>query len=128
MATKPPKMKMTTPIPPEITTTDTYVLHFEKGRTPPGQAFWSLTLYDADGFAYPNPLNRATLSNWMDFATNADGSLDLYIGANSPGKDKEVNWLPAPADEPWALTLRMFAPAEAALDGTWTTPPLKKLA
>ena len=63
----------------------------------------------------------------MDFVTNADGSLDLYIGANSPGKDKEVNWLPAPADKQWALTLRMYAPAEAALDGTWTTTPLEKL-
>jgi hypothetical protein len=108
-------------------TTDTYVLHFDKGQTPPGQAFWSLTLYDVDGFAYPNPLNRATLSNWMDFVTNADGSLDLYIGSNSPGKDKENNWLPAPSDKQWALTLRMYAPAESALNGTWTTPPLKKL-
>jgi hypothetical protein len=108
-------------------TTDTYVLHFDKGQTPPGQAFWSLTLYDADGFAYPNPLDRAALSNWMDFVYNTDGSLDLYIGSSSPGKDKEVNWLPAPADKPWALTLRLYAPTEAATSGDWTTPSIRKL-
>ena len=108
-------------------TDDTYRLHFDKGETPPGQAFWSLTLYDTDGFAYPNPLNRANLSNWMDLAFNADGSLDLYVGPESPGRDKEANWLPAPADKPWALTLRMYAPTADAVQGRWTTPALQKI-
>jgi hypothetical protein len=108
-------------------TSDTHVLHFDKDELPPGQAFWSVTLYDVDGFAVPNPLDRATLSSWMDFAYNDDGSLDLYMGPNSPGKDKEANWLPAPSDKPYALTVRMYAPATAALDGTWSTPALQKL-
>jgi hypothetical protein len=108
-------------------TSDTYVLHFDKDQIPPAEAFWSLTLYDVDGFAFPNPLNRGALSDWMDLSHNSDGSLDLYVGSNSPGKDKEQNWLPAPADKPWTLTLRLYAPSEAAQEGTWTTPALRKL-
>ena len=59
-------------------------------------AFWSITLYDAEGFQVANVLNRFAVSSWMPFKTNADGSLDLYFQNESPGKDKEANWLPAP--------------------------------
>ena len=74
-----------------------YTIHFDKGATPPVNAFWSITLYDEDGFQVANVLNRFAVSNWMPFNYNADGSLDLYIQHNSPGKDDEANWLPAPA-------------------------------
>ena len=73
-----------------------YVLHFDKGATPPADAFWSVTLYDAEGYQVANSLNRFALSSWMPFKANPDGSLDLYFQNASPGADKEANWLPAP--------------------------------
>ena len=73
-----------------------YTLHFDKGATPPVNAFWSITLYDGEGFQVANVLNRFAVSSYMPFKTNADGSLDLYFQNESPGKDKEANWLPAP--------------------------------
>ena len=76
--------------------TSNYTIHFDKGATPPVNAFWSITLYDPDGFQVANSLNRFAVSSWMPFKTNADGSLDLYFQNESPGKDKEANWLPAP--------------------------------
>ena len=73
-----------------------YTIHFDKGATPPVNAFWSITLYDSEGFQVANALNRFAVSSWMPFKYNADGSLDLYFQNESPGKDKEANWLPAP--------------------------------
>ena len=73
-----------------------YVMHFDKGQLPPVDGFWSLTMYDADYFFVPNPLNRYTLSPRNKLKANADGSVDLYIQHESPGADKESNWLPAP--------------------------------
>jgi len=72
------------------------VLHIGKDELPPAEAFWSVTLYDKDGFAVPNPMNRANLSSWMPLTYNDDGSLDLYFQSVSPGKEKEANWLPTP--------------------------------
>jgi hypothetical protein len=108
-----------------LTGASQYVMHFDKDELPPAIAFWSFTLYDKDGFAIPNPLNRATLSSWMDLKYNTDGSIDLYFQADSPGKDKEANWLPAPKQGTWNLTLRLYAPKREALDGTWTPPAIK---
>jgi hypothetical protein len=102
-----------------------YTIHFEKGATPPAQAFWSLTLYDMDGFQVGNVLNRFAVSSWMPFVYNADGSLDLYFQSDSPGKDKEANWLPAPKG-PFNLTMRIYSPAPDALTGKWNPPPIKK--
>ena len=73
-----------------------YTIHFEKENLPPVDAFWSITLYDSEGFQVPNVLNRFAVSNWMPFKFNSDGSLDLYFQHDSPGQDKEANWLPAP--------------------------------
>jgi hypothetical protein len=66
-----------------------YTLHFTKDETPPTNAFWSVTLYDSEGYQVPNPLSRFAVSSWMPFKYNADGSLDLYFQNESPGKDKE---------------------------------------
>ncbi len=60
----------------------------------------------------------------MDFTYGSDGSLDLYIGLTSPGKDQEPNWLPAPADKAWNLTMRLYPPEPAATDRIWTPPAL----
>lgn len=102
-----------------------YTIHFEKGATPPVDGFWSLTLYDSEGFQVANVLNRFAVSSWMPFTYNADGSLDLYFQCDSPGKDKEANWLPAPKG-PFNLTMRLYAPQRAALTGKWNPPPIKK--
>lgn len=106
-----------------------YVLHFDKGMTPPVDAFWSLTMYDAEYFFVANPLNKYTVSPRNDLKHNADGSLDLLIQHESPGKDREANWLPAPEGK-FVLMLRMYWPREKApsiIDGSWTVPAVKKV-
>jgi hypothetical protein len=102
-----------------------YVLHFEKGDLPPVDAFWSVTLYDQEGYQVANPLNRFAVSSWMPFRYEPDGSLTLYIQNESPGADKEANWLPAPKG-PFNLTMRLYAPKTAALTGKWNPPPVTK--
>jgi hypothetical protein len=103
-----------------------YVLHFDKGGTPPVNAFWSVTLYDSEGYQVPNTLNRFAVSSWMPWKYNPDGSLDLYFQNESPGSDKEANWLPAPKG-PFNLTMRMYAPKSAALIGKWDPPPVTRV-
>ena len=106
-----------------------YVMHFPKGQTPPAKGFWSLTMYNAEYFFVDNPLNRYSISPRNDLKYNEDGSLDLYIQKDSPGKDKESNWLPAPQGK-FILMLRLYWPQETApsiIDGTWT-PPAAKIA
>jgi hypothetical protein len=103
-----------------------YTLHFDKGATPPVNGFWSLTLYDSDGFQVANALNRFAVSSWMPFARNADGSLDLYFQNESPGKDKEQNWLPAPRGT-FNLTMRLYGPKQEALTGKWNPPPVTRM-
>jgi hypothetical protein len=106
--------------------TNKYVLHFDKSQLPPVTAFWSVTLYDSEGFQVANPLNRFALSNWMPFKYNADGSLDLYVQNESPGPGKETNWLPAPKGA-FNLTMRLYAPNQDALTGKWNPPPIVKV-
>ncbi len=102
-----------------------YVIHFDKNQIPPAEAFWSVTLYDPEGFQIANPLNRFAVSSWMPFKYNADGSLDLYFQNGSPGAAKEANWLPAPKG-PFNLTMRLYAPKSDALTGKWNPPPVTK--
>jgi len=102
-----------------------YTIHFEKGSTPPVRAFWSITLYDADGFQVANVLNRFAVSSWMPFKYNPDGSLDLYFQSDSPGKDKEANWLPA-RKGPFNLTMRLYSPQADALTGKWNPPAVTR--
>ncbi len=106
-----------------------YAMRFEKGQLPPAKAFWSLTMYDTDFFFVPNPIDRYELSQRNHFITNPDGSVDLYLQAESPGKDKEANWLPAPKGK-FDLVLRIYSPRgtpPSILDGTWTPPPVKRV-
>ena len=103
-----------------------YTLHFEKGEMPPVNAFWSVTLYDPEGFQVGNSLNRFAVSSWMPFKYNGDGSLDLYFQNESPGADNEANWLPAPKG-PFNLTMRLYAPKSEALTGKWNPPPVTKI-
>jgi hypothetical protein len=106
-----------------------YVLHFDKGQMPPVNGFWSLTMYNAQYFFVDNPLNRYTLSQRNKFKTNADGSTDLYIQADSPGKGKESNWLPSPKDD-FVLMFRLYWPKEndpTILNGSWKIPRVEKV-
>jgi len=103
-----------------------YTIHFDKGATPPVNAFWSLTLYDSHGFQVANSLNRFAVSSWMPFKYNPDGSLDLYFQNENPGTDKEVNWLPAP-NGPFNLTMRLYSPKSDALTGKWNPPPITEI-
>jgi hypothetical protein len=110
--------------------TNKYTLTFPKGQLPPVDGFWSLTMYDARYFFVDNPLNRYTLSQRNKLMENADGSVTLYIQNESPGKDKEANWLPAPKDK-FVLMLRLYWPKEKApsiIDGTWKPPVVTKVA
>ena len=103
-----------------------YVMHFEKGALPPVEAFWSITLYDHDGFPVANPIDRYAIGDRDALKFNEDGSLDIYIQHESPGKDKESNWLPAPATS-MNLTMRLYAPKQAVLEGRWNPPPVQRV-
>jgi len=105
-----------------------YIMNFPPGQLPPVEGFWSLTMYDAGYFFVANPLNRYSISQRQDLKKNADGSVDLYIQHESPGADKESNWLPAP-DGKFILMFRMYWPNEgdpSIINGTWTIPGVKK--
>jgi hypothetical protein len=102
-----------------------YTVHFDRGAAPPVDAFWSITLYDQEGYQVANPLERFAVSSWMPFKTNPDGSLTLYLQNQSPGKDIEANWLPAPKG-PFNLTMRLYAPKSEVLTGKWNPPAVVK--
>jgi len=104
-----------------------YVMHFPKGQLPPADGFWSLTMYNGEYFFVANPLNRYSISARQNLKANADGSTDLYIQNESPGADKESNWLPAPTDK-FILMLRLYWPREKSpsiINGTWKIPAVK---
>ncbi len=104
-----------------------YVLHFSKNDLPPVDAFWSLTMYDAEGFPVANAINRFAIGDRDALKYNSDGSLDLFIQHDDPGGDRTANWLPAPNAGALGLTMRLYAPKPAVLDGSWTPPPLRRL-
>lgn len=102
--------------------TNRYVLHF--ASLPPVKGFWSLTMYDKDYFFVANPLNRFTISQRNELRKNPDGSVDVYLQADSPGADRESNWLPAPKGD-FVLMLRLYWPSASPptiLDGSWAIP------
>jgi hypothetical protein len=106
-----------------------YVLTFKKGQTPPVGGFWSITMYDENYFFVDNPLNRYSISARQQLKANADGSIDLLFQNESPGADKESNWLPAPKGK-FILMMRLYWPNESnpsIIDGSWVIPPAKKV-
>jgi hypothetical protein len=105
-----------------------YVIRFEKGQTPPVQGFWSITMYDSQYFFIANPINRYSISPRQNLKANAEGSIDILIQHESPGPNRESNWLPAPTGK-FVLCLRMYWPDESdpsLLDGSWVIPAAKK--
>ena len=103
-----------------------YVLRFEPGELPPVDAFWSVTMYDGEGFPVPNSLDRYALGDRDPLRFGEDGSLDIYVSRADPGPDRRSNWLPAP-EGPLGLTMRLYAPKPEALDGRWSPPPLRRV-
>jgi len=106
-----------------------YALRFPPGQLPPVNSFWSLTMYEMPAsLLVANPLNRYLLNSPMmpQFKKDADGGLTLLIQNESPGKDREANWLPAPKG-PFLMFMRLYWPKEEAIEGKWTSPPLKRL-
>jgi len=103
-----------------------YILHFSKAELPPVDAFWSVTMYDAEGFPVANAINRFALGDRDALQYDADGSLDLYVQHDDPGSDRTANWLPSPSAGTLGLTMRLYAPKAAVLNGSWAPPPLRR--
>lgn len=104
-----------------------YVLHFDKGQVPPVNAFWSLAMYDAEGYFVENAIRRYSIGDRDKLQFNDDGSLDIYIQQESPGKDRESNWLPAPKGD-FNLVMRLYWPKLEILTGDWNPPPVRRVA
>lgn len=103
-----------------------YVVRFAKDQLPPVNAFWSITMYDDRQLFADNPIGRYAIGDRDKLNANPDGSLDIYIQRASPGKEREANWLPAPKDGAFSLTMRLYWPKAEALDGTWEPPPVER--
>jgi hypothetical protein len=103
-----------------------YVVHFDADQLPPVDGFWSITMYDQEGFQIANPIDRFAIGDRDALQPGQDGSLDILVQHTSPGPDKDSNWLPAPTG-PFSLCLRLYAPRPEALDGRWNPPPLRRL-
>jgi hypothetical protein len=104
---------------------DSYEVTFAAGQEPPVDGFWSLTVYNEEHLFHPNALNRYSLGTKnKTLARNADGSLTLYVGSQSPGKTREANWLPTPRG-PFSLYMRAYWGQAPILDGSWQPPAIR---
>jgi hypothetical protein len=105
-----------------------YTVTFPKGQEPPVKGFWSVTLYNEHHLFSPNALNRYSLGTKSKsfLKYNPDGSLTLYFGAKSPGKNKESNWVPAP-NGTFSLYIRAYWADKSVLDGSWMPPNVEKM-
>jgi hypothetical protein len=103
-----------------------YLMHFEKDQMLPCNASWSIAIYQGNFYAR-NAMNKYDVAPWMPLQYNANGSLDVYVQPESPGTDKQANWLPSPPGGPMNLSIRCYWPKEALLNGMYTLPPLRKV-
>jgi len=99
-----------------------YQLRFAAGQVPAVRAFWSVTLYDGDGYLVANPAERYAVKSGDNLAHEPDGSVVIYLQPDDPGAARRASWLPTPAGKPFELTLRAYWPDEAVLDGRWQPP------
>ena len=107
-----------------LTGANRYVIRFPKGQLPPVNAFWSITMYNAKQAFVQNPIGRYAIGDRDQLTRDADGSVPIYVQHESPGKDKEANWLPAPADS-FNLFMRLYWPKKEIVEGTWKMPPVE---
>lgn len=99
---------------------NSYLIHFELGQTPPVDAFWFITMYNNKSLFVDNPINRYSIGKYTEgLRNNTDGSIDIFIQHNSPGKDKESNWLPSPQGS-FNMIMRTYLPQPGILNGTWS--------
>jgi hypothetical protein len=104
-----------------------YVIHFDKGQLPPVKGFWSVTMYNNKSYLADNPINRYNIGGLTPgLKNNTDGSLNIYIQHDNPGKDKESNWLPAPSGD-FSLNMRLYIPDQSVLTGEYQYPPIKQV-
>jgi hypothetical protein len=104
-----------------------YVMHFAQDQLPPSAAnVWSISPY-RDNFYVKNALNRYGILSSMPLKYSADGSLDVYLQKNSPGEDKESNWLPIPPSGSYNVTVRVYQPQQSFIDGTYHLPPITRV-
>jgi len=102
-----------------------YVLHFDADQLPPAAAFWSVTMYDAEGFQVANEIDRFAIGDRDALSYTEDGSLDILIQHTRPAPERVSNWLPSPTG-PLGITMRLYAPEPQVLDGRWRPPPLRR--
>jgi len=105
-----------------LDSTNNYVLRFPKNELPPVNGFWSLTMYDSQMFQVANPIDRYAIGDRDELAFNEDDSLTLYVQRESPGKDKESNWLPTPPSGGFIPIMRLYGPKQAVTVGRWDPP------
>jgi hypothetical protein len=111
----------------QLTGAHRYSVTFAPDGTPPVNGFWSLTVYNNEHLFEPNRLNRFSLgTKSKSMKPNSDGSLTMYFQTDSPGAEKEANWIPTPADK-FSLFIRAYWPKEAVLDGTWRPPVVMRV-
>lgn len=106
---------------------NSYLIHFEPGQTPPVDAFWSITMYNDKSLFVDNPINRYSIGKYTEgLSNNSDGSTDIIIQHNSPGKDKESNWLPS-SEGSFNMIMRTYLPQPGILNGTWSLPSVQQV-
>lgn len=102
-----------------------YRLRFEPGQTPPANAFWSLTMYDSRQYFVDNALDRYAIGDRDPLVMGDDGSLEIWLQHESPGPEREPNWLPAPSGA-FNVILRIYWPKPEAIDGSWRPPAIER--
>jgi hypothetical protein len=104
--------------------TNRYRITFPANDLPPVNGFWSITLYDSDGYLVPNAIDRYAIRPGEHLAREPDGSIVIFVQPNEPCARYKSNWLPSPAGTPFDLALRAYWPKPAILNGTWSPPPI----
>jgi hypothetical protein len=110
----------------ELNGSSSYRMHFDESNFPPVEAFWSVTAYNKDGYFIANPVNRYAIGDRDRLKFNPDGSVDVYVQSQNPGADREPNWLPS-GEGTFNLTIRLYWPKQAVLDGSWQPPALERM-
>ncbi len=103
-----------------------YKLHFDRDQLPPVNAFWSLTMYDAESYLVANPIDRYALGDRSSLTYDDDGSLTLYIQSSKPDAGRDANWLPTPSEGRFKLALRLYSPKPEVAKGAWRPPPIER--
>jgi hypothetical protein len=103
-----------------------YVVHFRRGELPPADAFWAISMYDAEGYPVHNPLSRHTIGDRDSLKYESDGSLFIHIQKDRPADELESNWLPA-AEGLMHIVMRLYSPRAEARDGHWIPPVIERV-